>query len=138
MAKILWLIWDGASHALVVDLLRRGALPHLQRVVTRGSLTAMAPPGRLTAFSIPGADGSVSADSLRTFEQLQAGHGFGQESPSVSNGGPTGTPDVLDGNADRFAEGARRRHGRDAHLKTRRSSPTSRSRYFTQCSQEQP
>jgi hypothetical protein len=45
LAKILWLIWDGASHALVVDLLQRGALPHLQRVVTRGSLTAMAPPG---------------------------------------------------------------------------------------------
>ena len=45
MAKTLWLIWDGASHALVTDLLRRGALPHLQRVVARGSLTAMAPPG---------------------------------------------------------------------------------------------
>ena len=45
MAKTLWLIWDGASHALVVDLLQRGALPHLQRVVARGSLAAMAPPG---------------------------------------------------------------------------------------------
>ena len=45
MAKTLWLIWDGASHALVTDLVRRGALPHLQRVVARGSLTAMAPPG---------------------------------------------------------------------------------------------
>jgi len=45
LAKTLWLIWDGASHALVTDLVRRGALPHLQRVVARGSLTAMAPPG---------------------------------------------------------------------------------------------
>lgn len=45
MAKTLWLIWDGASYPLVVDLLQRGALPHLQRVVTRGALAAMAPPG---------------------------------------------------------------------------------------------
>jgi len=45
LAKTIWLIWDGASHALVADLLQRGALPHLQRVVTRGGLAAMAPPG---------------------------------------------------------------------------------------------
>lgn len=45
MAKTLWLIWDGASYALVADLLQRGALPHLQRVVAGGSLAAMAPPG---------------------------------------------------------------------------------------------
>ena len=45
MAKTLWLIWDGASYPLVVDLLQRGALPHLQRVVARGGLAAMAPPG---------------------------------------------------------------------------------------------
>lgn len=45
MAKTVWLIWDGASHALVLDLLQRGALPHLQRVVARGALAAMTPPG---------------------------------------------------------------------------------------------
>jgi predicted AlkP superfamily pyrophosphatase or phosphodiesterase len=45
LAKTIWLIWDGASHPLVTDLLQRGALPHLQRVVARGGLAAMAPPG---------------------------------------------------------------------------------------------
>ncbi|MGE3542003.1 MAG: alkaline phosphatase family protein [Candidatus Tectimicrobiota bacterium] len=45
MAKTIWLIWDGASHALVVDLLQRGALPHVQQVVARGGLAATAPPG---------------------------------------------------------------------------------------------
>ena len=59
MAKTLWLIWDGASHALVTDLLQRGALPSLQRVVARGGLAAMAlpgpnsetPPGLMTLFT---------------------------------------------------------------------------------------
>lgn len=45
MAKTIWLVWDGASHALVADLLQRGVLPHLQRVVARGGLAATAPPG---------------------------------------------------------------------------------------------
>ncbi len=45
MAKTLWLIWDGASYPLVADLLQRGVLPHLQRVVARGGLAAMTPPG---------------------------------------------------------------------------------------------
>ena len=45
MAKTIWLIWDGASYPLVADLLQRGVLPHLQRVVARGGLAAMAPPG---------------------------------------------------------------------------------------------
>lgn len=45
MAKTIWLIWDGASHGLIADLLQRDALPHLQRVVARGGLAATAPPG---------------------------------------------------------------------------------------------
>lgn len=45
MAKTIWLIWDGASHALIVDMLARGMLPHLQRVVARGACTATMPPG---------------------------------------------------------------------------------------------
>lgn len=59
MAKTIWLIWDGASHALIADLLQRGALPSLQRVVARGVLAAMAlpgpnsetPPGLMTLFT---------------------------------------------------------------------------------------
>ncbi len=45
MGKTVWVIWDGASYALIVDLLQRGMLPHLQRVVTRGALGATMPPG---------------------------------------------------------------------------------------------
>ena len=45
MGKTVWIIWDGASYPLIVDLLQRGTLPHLQRVVTRGALAAMRPPG---------------------------------------------------------------------------------------------
>jgi hypothetical protein len=45
MGKTIWIIWDGASYPLVIDLLQRGALPHLQRVVARGRIAATAPPG---------------------------------------------------------------------------------------------
>jgi Type I phosphodiesterase / nucleotide pyrophosphatase len=45
VGKTVWIIWDGASYPLIVDLLQRGTLPHLQRVVTRGALAAMRPPG---------------------------------------------------------------------------------------------
>ena len=45
MGKTVWVIWDGASYPLIVDLLQRGMLPHLQRVVTRGVLGATTPPG---------------------------------------------------------------------------------------------
>lgn len=45
MAKTIWLIWDGASYAVLNDLLRRGLLPHLQRVRQRGYFLATAPPG---------------------------------------------------------------------------------------------
>jgi predicted AlkP superfamily phosphohydrolase/phosphomutase len=45
VGKTVWIIWDGASYPLIVDLLQRGTLPHLQRVVTRGALAAMMPPG---------------------------------------------------------------------------------------------
>ena len=31
VGKTVWVIWDGASYALIVDLLQRGLLPHLQR-----------------------------------------------------------------------------------------------------------
>lgn len=41
----MWIIWDGASYPLVADLLQRGALPYLQRVITDGVLGAMTPPG---------------------------------------------------------------------------------------------
>ena len=40
VGKTVWVIWDGASYALIVDLLQRGLLPHLQRVVMRGALGA--------------------------------------------------------------------------------------------------
>jgi Type I phosphodiesterase / nucleotide pyrophosphatase len=43
--QTVWIIWDGASYPLIVDLLQRGALPYLQRVISHGTLGAMMPPG---------------------------------------------------------------------------------------------
>ncbi|GIX49551.1 MAG: hypothetical protein KatS3mg131_3762 [Candidatus Tectimicrobiota bacterium] len=45
MARCVWLVWDGAAYPLVADLLARGLLPHLQRVVAQGFFVATAPPG---------------------------------------------------------------------------------------------
>ncbi len=77
MAKTLWLIWDGASYPLIMDLLQRGVLPHVQRLVTRGGLVPMrpsgpnteTPPGLMTLFAgceeadhgVPGYTGPLSA-----------------------------------------------------------------------------
>ena len=41
---LLWLVWDGASHAVVHSLLARGELPALASVVRRGGLAATRPP----------------------------------------------------------------------------------------------
>lgn len=89
MSRTLWLIWDGASYPLVSDLLQRGALPHLQRVVARGGLVPMrapgpnseTPPGLMTLFSgceepdhgIPGYTGPLPAATQQPVTESRSG-----------------------------------------------------------------